>query len=206
MGKLVCVFLTVLLMAGMFGCGPYRCPEEEPIPVIEPEPVVVTEYVEKETLVLSMSYTLFFNSGKYKATEASPDVLAQIEDEVLSWGEKMRQAGVQLAVQNLLCWGGVDGVPLTPALYKTLQNEYTFSFTPPAYSAATAYEEGNQMLAEARAMELSFFVNDLLANQGIRVDGRKEIGASKAIVLARGERSATARRVTIKVEVRGKER
>lgn len=202
MGKLVCVFLTALLVAGIFGCGPYRCPEEELLPM--PEPVVITEYVEKEELVLSMSYILFFGSGKYMPSDGSADVLAQIEDEILTWGGKMRQAGVQLVVEKLLVWGGVDGQPLSPGLYKALQNNYSFSFAPPAYSGVTAYEEGNQMLAEARAMEMASFVEGLLADQGIQVDGQKEIGASKAIVVVKDEINFSARRVTIKVEVRGK--
>lgn len=204
MGKLACVFLMVLLMAGFLGCGPYRCPEEEPVVIAEPEPTVVTEYVEKEELVLSMSYVLFFDSGKYLPSDASADVLVQIEDEILTWGEQMRQAGVQLAVKKLMCWGSVDGQPLSPRLYKALQEGYTFSFTPPAYSGETAYEEGNQMLAEARAMEMASYIEDLLVNQGIKVDGQKEVGASKAIVVARDEINFSARRVTIKVEVRGK--
>lgn len=202
MGKLVCVFLMVLLLAGIFGCGPYRCPEEE-VPVIQAEPVVVTEYVEKEQLVLSMSYVLFFDSGKYKASEASADVLLQIEDEILTWGEQMRQAGVQLAVTKFMCWGGVDGQPLSPRLYKTLQDNYTFSFTPPAYGGESAFEEGNIMLSEVRAQEMASYVKGLLVNQGIKVNGETEIGASKGITVTKGEINFSMRRVTLRVEVRG---
>jgi hypothetical protein len=203
MGKLVCVFLMILLLTGIFGCGPYRCPEEE-VQVIQAEPVVVTEYVEKGgQLSLSMSYVLFFDSGKYKSSDASADVLLQIEDEILTWGEEMRQAGVQLAVTKFMCWGGVDGQPLSPRLYKTLQDNYTFSFTPPAYSGESAFDEGNLMLSEVRAMEMASFIKDLLVNQGIKVDGETEIGASKGITVTKGEINFSLRRVTIRVEVRG---
>jgi outer membrane protein OmpA-like peptidoglycan-associated protein len=188
----------------MFGCGPYRCPEEEPV-VIEAEPTVVTEYVEKEELVLSMSYILFYASGKYFVTDASQDVIAQIEDEVLTWGEKVRQSGMKLSVEKFLVWGSVDGQPLSPNLYNTLKGNYTFSFTPPAYNAQTAQDEGNMMLSEARAMEMASHLKKLLADQGIKVDGQKEVGASKVVLAKKGEINPMARRVTIRVEVRGKE-
>jgi len=203
MGKLVCVFLTVLMMAALFGCGPYRCPEEE-IAVIEAEPVVITEYVEKEEMTLSMSYILFYASGKYMPSDASQDVIVQIEDEILTWGERMRQAGVQLMVEKFLVWGSVDGQPLSPRLYKTLSENYTFSFAPPAYSGETAHDEGNKMLSEARATEMASYIQDLLAGQGIQVDGQKEIGASKIVLAKKGEINPMARRVTVRVEVRGK--
>ena len=202
MGKLVSVFLTALLLVGMFGCGPYRCPEEEPLVISEP--TVVTEYVEKEELVLSMSYILFYDSGRYMPADASLDVLAQIEDEILTWGEQARQAGVELALEKLLVWGSVDGQALSPRLYKELQENYTYSFTPPAYSGQSAQDEGNMMLSEARAMEMASHLGGLLGQQGIMVNGEKEIGASKVILAQKGEINPMARRVTIKVEVRGK--
>ncbi|MFC1683397.1 hypothetical protein ACFL0G_04240 [Candidatus Zixiibacteriota bacterium] len=202
MGKLVSVFLTALLLIGMFGCGPYRCPEEEPLVISEP--TVVTEYVEKEELVLSMSYILFYDSGRYMPADASLDVLAQIEDEILTWGEQARQAGVELALEKLLVWGSVDGQPLSPRLYKELQENYTYSFAPPAYTGQSAQEEGNMMLSEARAMEMASHLGGLLGQQGIMVNGEKEVGASVVILAEKGEINPMARRVTIKVEARGK--
>jgi hypothetical protein len=202
MGKLMVVFLTVMLLMGIYGCGPYRCMEEEAV-VIEAEPTVITEYVEKEELALSMSYILFYPSGKYMPTDASTDVIAQIEDEVLTWGERMRQAGVELAVEKLLVWGSVDGQPLSPNLYKTLQENYTFTFSPPPYNGESAHDEGNKMLSEARANEMASWLTEKMREQGIRVDGQKEIGASKVILAKRGEINPMARRVTIKVEARG---
>lgn len=204
MGKGAVLFLAALLLIGMFGCGPYRCPEEEPV-VIETEPTVVTEYVEKEELVLSMSYILFYASGKYFVADASQDVIAQIEDEVLTWGEKVRQSGMKLSVEKFLVWGSVDGQPLSPNLYNTLKGNYTFSFAPPAYNAQTAQDEGNKMLSEARAMEMASYLKKLLADQGIKVDGQKEVGASQVVLAKKGEINPMARRVTIRVEVRGKE-
>ena len=202
MGKLAGVFLTALLLIGMFWCGPYRCPEEEPLVISEP--TVVTEYVEKEELVLSMSYILFYDSGRYMPADASLDVLAQIEDEILTWGEQARQAGVELALEKLLVWGSVDGQPLSPRLYKELQENYTYSFAPPAYTGQSAQEEGNMMLSEARAMEMASHLGGLLGQQGIMVNGEKEVGASVVILAEKGEINPMARRVTIKVEVRGK--
>ena len=202
MGKQMVVFLMVLLFLGIYGCGPYRCPEEEAI-VVEAEPTVITEYVEKEELVLSMSYILFYASGKYMPAEASPDVIAQIEDEVLSWGEMMRQSGMKLVVQKLLVWGSVDGQPLSPNLFNTLKENYTFSFPPPAYNGESAHEEGNKMLSEARATEMASWLTERLNAQGIEVDGQKDIGASTVILAKRGEINPMARRVTIRVEARG---
>jgi hypothetical protein len=204
MGKLISVFLAGLLLAGIFSCGPYRCIEEEAV-VIEAEPTVITEYVEKEELAMSMSYILFYDSGKYMPSDASQDVIAQIEDEILTWGERMRQAGTQLSIDKLLVWGSVDGQPLSPNLFKTLKENYTFSFAAPAYTGETAHKEGNQMLSEARAMEMASYVETLLTGQGIKVDGQKEIGASKVVLAKRGEINPMARRVTIKVEVRGQQ-
>lgn len=204
MGKQIVVFLTVLLFFAISGCGPYRCPEEEAI-VVEAEPTVITEYVEKEELVLSMSYILFYASGRYMPSDANPDVLAQLEDEILTWGERMRQQGVQLEAEKIMVWGNVDGQPLSPRLYNELNENYTFSFTPPAYNAQSAYQEGNQMLAEARAMEITAHIKQLLTEQGIVVDGVQEIGASTIVLAERGEINPMARRVTIKVEVRGEE-
>jgi len=202
MGKQIVVFLMVLLFLGIYGCGPYRCPEEEAI-IVEAEPTVITEYVEKEELVLSMSYILFYASGRYMPSDANPDVLAQLEDEILTWGERMRQQGLQLEAEKILVWGNVDGQPLSPRLYNELNENYTFSFTPPAYNGQTAYQEGNQMLAEARAMEMTAHIKKLLTEQGIVVDGHQEIGASTIVLAQRGEINAMARRVTIKVEARG---
>jgi hypothetical protein len=204
MGKQIVVFLTVLLFLAISGCGPYRCPEEEAI-VVEAEPTVITEYVEKEELVLSMSYILFYASGRYMPGDANPDVLAQLEDEILTWGERMRQQGVQLEAEKIMVWGNVDGQPLSPRLYNELNENYTFGFTPPAYNAQSAYQEGNQMLAEARAMEMTAHIKQLLTEQGIVVDGVQEIGASTIVLAERGEINPMARRVTIKVEVRGEE-
>jgi len=202
MGKLLVVFLTVLMFLSIYGCGPYRCPEEQAI-VIEAEPTVITEYVEKEELVFSMSYILFFASGKYTPADASQDVLAQMEDEILAWGEKMRQAGTELMVEKLLVWGSVDGQPLSPRLYNTLKENYTFSFPPPAYNGESAYDQGNKMLSEARAMEMASWLTEKLEGQGIEVDGQNEIGASQVILVKRGEINPMARRVTIKIEARG---
>jgi hypothetical protein len=204
MGKLMVVFLTVLLFISLYGCGPYRCPEEEAI-VVEAEPTVITEYVEKEELVLSMSYILFYASGRYMPGDANPDVLAQLEDEILTWGEMMRRQGVQLKTEKILVWGNVDGQPLSPRLYNELSENYSFDFTPPAYNAQSAYQEGNQMLSEARATEMATHVKKLLTDQGIVVDGHKEIGASTVVLAERGEINPMARRVTIRVEVRGEE-
>ena len=103
MGKLVSVFLTALLLVGMFGCGPYRCPEEEPLVISEP--TVVTEYVEKEELVMSMSYILFYDSGRYMPADASLDVLAQIEDEILTWGEQAREIR-DIVLEAVRTWWG----------------------------------------------------------------------------------------------------
>jgi hypothetical protein len=202
MGKLMIVFLTVLILLGIYGCGPYRCPEEEAV-IVEAEPTVITEYVEKEALVLSMSYILFYASGKYMPSDASQDVIAQIEDEILTWGEMMRQKGTELSVEKLLVWGSVDGQPLSPRLYNTLKENYTFSFSPPAYNGESAQKEGNAMLSEARAMEMASWLTDKFNAQGIQVDGQKEIGASKVVLAERGEINPMARRVTIKVEARG---
>jgi len=204
MGKQMVVFLTVLLFLAIYGCGPYRCPEEEAI-IVEAEPTVITEYVEKEELVLSMSYILFYASGRYMPSDANPDVLAQMEDEILAWGERMRQQGIQLETEKILVWGNVDGQPLSPRLYNELKENYTFSFAPPAYTGQSAYQEGNQMLSEARAMEMTEHIKGLLADQGITVDGHQEIGASTIVLAERGEINPMARRVTIKVEVRGEE-
>jgi hypothetical protein len=204
MGRLMVVFLTVLLFLGIYGCGPYRCPEEEAV-VVQAEPTVITEYVEKEELVLSMSYILFYASGRYMPSDANPDVLAQMEDEILTWGERMRQQGVQLETESILVWGNVDGQPLSPRLYNELKENYTFSFAPPAYNGQSAYQEGNQMLAEARAMEMTAHIKKLLTDQGITVDGNQEIGASTIVLAERGEINPMARRVTIKVEVHGQE-
>jgi hypothetical protein len=203
MGKLMVVFLTVLLFLGIYGCGPYRCPEKEA--VVEPEPTVITEYVEKEALTLSMSYILFYASGKYMPSDANPDVLAQMEDEILTWGERMRQEGVRLETEKILVWGNVDGQPLSPRLYNELKENYTFSFAPPVYNAQSAYQEGNQMLSEARAMEMATHIKKLLTDQGIGVDGQQEVGASTIVLAERGEINPMARRVTIRVEVRGEE-
>jgi|GEM_PF-2289220 len=204
MGKQMVVFLTVLLFLGIFGCGPYRCPEEEAI-IVEAEPTVITEYVEKEELVLSMSYILFYASGRYMPSDANPDVLAQMEDEILAWGERMRQQGIQLETEKILVWGNVDGQPLSPRLYNELKENYTFGFAPPAYTGQSAYQEGNQMLSEARAMEMTAHIKKLLTDQGIVVDGHQEIGASTIVLAERGEINPMARRVTIKVEARGEE-
>ncbi len=202
MGKLMVVFLTVLLFLSIYGCGPYRCPEEEAI-VIEAEPTVITEYVEKEELVLSMSYIFFYASGKYMPTDASQDVIAQIEDEILAWGEMMRQSGTELMVEKMLVWGSVDGQPLSPRLYNTLKENYTFSFPPPAYNGQSAQGEGNAMLSEVRAMEMASWLTEKLEGQGIEVDGQSEIGASQVILAQKGEINPMARRVTIKIEARG---
>jgi hypothetical protein len=151
-----------------------------------------------------MSYILFYASGRYMPSDANPDVLAQLEDEILTWGEMMRQQSVQLETEKILVWGNVDGQPLSSRLYKELSENYTYDFAPPAYNAQSAYQEGNQMLSEARAMEMAAHVKRLLTEQGITVDGVQETGASTVVLAERGEINPMARRVTIRVEVRGK--
>ena len=152
-----------------------------------------------------MSYILFYASGRYMPSDANPDILAQMEDEILAWGERMRQQGIQLETERILVWGNVDGQPLSPRLYNELNENYTFGFTPPAYNGQSAYQEGNQMLSEARAMEMTAHIKQLLTDQGIVVDGVQEMGASTIVLAERGEINPLARRVTIKVEVRGEE-
>jgi hypothetical protein len=210
MAKGICVSLMVLLLAVLSACGPYRCPEEElpPVQVIEAEPQIITEYVEvgKEELALSMSYVLFYASGRYMPSDASADVIAQIEDEILTWGGQMREANLQMEIEKTLVWGSVDGQPLSPNLYNTLKQNYTFSFPPPEYNAGSAHDEGNKMLSEARAQEMASYLKQKFTEQGITVNGEKEIGASQIILAKRGEINPMARRVTIRVQARGKKK